>query len=221
MTASRTALVAGYTGLVGRHLLAQLLAGRPYANIKYAHIKAVGRRAPPGDDARVEALVTELGDLAGMRERLAADDVFCCLGTTLRTAGSRAAFEHVDFDMVVDLARAARAAGARRFFLVSALAANANSRVFYNRIKGRAEAAVRAIGYETLHIVRPSLLLGERGESRPGEDFAQKLLPALGRLLVGPLAAYRAVPAEDVARALVELAAREQPGVTISTLPLR
>lgn len=216
MTASRTALVAGYTGLVGRHLLAQLLAGG-----RYAHIKTVGRRAPPGDDARVEALVRELGDLAGLRERLAADDVFCCLGTTLRAAGSREAFERVDFDMVVDLARIAHAAGARRFFLVSSVGANADSRVFYNRIKGRAEAAVRAIGYETLHIVRPSLLLGKRGDSRPGEDFAQKLLPALGPLLFGPLAAYRAVPAEEVARALVELAAREQPGVTISTLPLR
>lgn len=216
MTTPRTALVAGYTGLVGRHLLAQLLAGGAYARIK-----TVGRRAPPVDDARVEALVTGLENLAGMRERLAADDVFCCLGTTLRAAGSRAAFEQVDFDMVVDLACTAHAAGARRFFLVSALGASANSRVFYNRIKGRAEAAVRAVGYETLHIVRPSLLLGKRDEPRPGEDFAQKLLPALGRLLVGPLAAYRAVPAEEVARALVELAAREQPGVMISTLPLR
>lgn len=216
MTTPGTALVAGYTGLVGRHLLAQLLAGGTYA-----HIKTVGRRAPPAEDARVEALVTELGDLAGMRGRLAAEDVFCCLGTTLRAAGSRAAFRQVDFDMVVDLARTARAAGARRFFLVSALGANANSRVFYNRVKGRVEAAVRAVGYETLHIVRPSLLLGKRDESRPGEDLGQKLLPVLAPLMLGPLAAYRPVLAEDVARALVALAARDQPGVTISTLPLR
>ncbi|MGV8941345.1 MAG: NAD(P)H-binding protein [Lysobacter sp.] len=216
MTAPRTALVAGYTGLVGRNLLAQLLAGGTYTRIR-----TVGRRAPPGEGARVEALVTELGDLAGMRERLAADDVFCCLGTTLRAAGSRAAFEQVDLDMVVDLARTARAAGEGRFFLVSALGANANSRVFYNRVKGRAEAAVRAIGYDTLHIVRPSLLLGRRDESRPGEDLGQKLLPVLAPLMLGRLAAYRPVPAEDVARALLELAARDQPGVTISTLPLR
>ena len=89
--------------------------------------------------------------------------------------------------------------------------------MFYNRIKGRPEAAVNAVGYETLHIVRPSLLLGRRDESRPREDHGQRLLPVLAPMMLGPLAAYRPVPAEDVARALLELAARDQPGVTIST----
>ncbi len=215
-TGLKTALVAGYTGLVGRELLAQMLELGAYGQIK-----TVGRKPPQASSAQLEAVVTELGDLAPLTDQLAADDVFCCLGTTLRAAGSREAFERVDLDMVVDLARVAYAAGARRFFLLSALSANPQSSVFYNRIKGRVESAVREIGYDTLHIVRPSLLLGKRPEARFAEDIGQCLMPMLNPLLRGRWAKYRAVCAKDVASALLELAERKQTGVIVSTLPLR
>ena len=212
---TRTAVFAGYTGLVGQHLLA-LLRRDP----GYTRIVAVGRREPPDADARVVWIKSDLTDLHKIGARLAADDAFCCLGTTLRAAGSKAAFEAVDYHMVVNFARAAHAAGARRMFLVSALAASPRSPVYYSRIKGRAEQALRDEAFDTLHIVQPSLLLGDRPESRPGEGVAQRLAPAVNLLLPGPLAKYRAVRAEDVAAALVELSRREDRGVFVHTLPL-
>lgn len=211
----RTAVVAGYTGLIGRHLVEQLLR-----EPRYAAVKLVGRREPAQQHAKLETVISELGDLGRLRDRLVADDAFCCLGTTIKAAGSRAAFERVDYHMVVDFARVARAAGAQRFFLVSSLSAHPRSPVYYSRIKGRTEAALREVGFETLHIVQPSLLLGERVEHRAGEALAQRLAPAFNLLLPGPLKKYRAIQAADVATALIELAARERSGVFVHSLPL-
>lgn len=212
---SRTALVAGYTGLVGCCLVDGLLR-----DDRYVQVKLVGRRPPEATGPKLHAIVTELGNLAPLTAQLAADDAFCCVGTTIRAAGSRAAFERVDFHMIVDFARVAREAGARRFVLVSSLSANPRSPVYYSRIKGRTEQAVREVGFDSLHIVRPSLLLGDRGEHRPGEALAQRVAPLFNALLPGPLRRYRAVAAEDVAAALLELAGREEHGSFVHTLPL-
>ncbi|MGQ0619784.1 MAG: NAD-dependent epimerase/dehydratase family protein [Panacagrimonas sp.] len=216
MTATPTALLAGHTGLVGRQLLTQLLREG-----HYGRVLTVGRRLPDHTHPRLQSIKTELGELSGRGTALAADDVYCCLGTTMRAAGSRAAFERVDYHMVVDLARATRAAGAKRFFMVSSLSASARSPVFYSRVKGRAEQAVSEIGFETLHILRPSLLLGQRTERRIGEAIAQSMAPLANRLLMGRLAMYRAVRGEDVATAMVQLSAREAlRGTHVWTLPL-
>lgn len=212
---TRTAVIAGYTGLVGKHLLAQLLH-----DPRYASIVAVGRREPVAKDARLKWVKSDLTDLNKIGGQLAADDAFCGLGTTLRAAGSKAAFEAVDYHMVVNFARAAHAAGARRMFLVSALSASPKSPIYYSRIKGRAEQALRDEAFDTLHIVQPSLLIGARTESRPGEGVAQRLAPVFNLLMQGPLKKYRAIRAEDVAGALVELSRREDRGVFVHTLPL-
>lgn len=214
----RSAIVTGYTGLVGRCLVDRLVSG-----VEYDAIKLVGRRAPAQSDRRLQFIPSELGALQRLGSQLAADDAYCCLGTTLRSAGSRAAFERVDFHMVVDFARAVRVAGAKRFFLVSSLSADPRSPIFYSRVKGRAEQALGEIGFEALHILRPSLLLGAREEHRPGEAIAQKLMPAFNRLMIGPAAKYRAVRAEEVAAALLSLARRPAPddGVHVHTLPLK
>ncbi len=211
----KTALVAGFTGLVGRHLLDGLIQSD-----HYAEIKAVGRHAPAASDDRLRYLRSDLNDPKRLGATLAADDAFCCLGTTLKSAGSRAAFERVDFHMVVEFARAAHANGARRFFLVSSLSAAPKSRVFYSRVKGRAEEAVTAIGFDALHILRPSLLLGERKESRIVEKIAQKLSPIFNPLLIGPLRSYRAIGAQNVAQAMLRLADGEDVGNFVHTLPL-
>jgi uncharacterized protein YbjT (DUF2867 family) len=212
---SRIALVAGHTGLVGRHLLAALLEDEGYETIK-----AVGRRPPAFEHPRLQLIQTELGDLRQCQDRLQGDDAFCCLGTTQKAAGSRTAFERVDFHMVVDFARVAHAAGARRLFLVSSLSASARSPVYYSRVKGRTERAVSDIGYDTVHVVRPSLLLGARQDARPGEALAQRLAPILNALIPHPLRRYRAVPATEVAQALMALARRQQSGTHIHHLPL-
>lgn len=216
---SRTALIAGSTGLVGRQLLRLLLAAP-----EYGRVIAIGRRPPQVSGAvagnRLETVVSNFSDLAALGGRLAADDVFCCLGSTLAAAGSRAEFERIDRHLVVALAQAARAASARRLLLVSAAGSSMTSLSFYSRVKACMEQEVAALGYDTVEIVRPSLLLGQRAESRPAERVAQRLAPLLIALTPGLLRRYRPVAAEDVAAALLVLARRGEPGVHIRHLPI-
>ncbi|MGH8504538.1 MAG: NAD(P)H-binding protein [Stenotrophobium sp.] len=213
---SRTALVAGATGLVGEQLLKQLLAGDAYTQITL-----LTRRPPALEDPRVRTVLSDFSNLDALGTALDADDVFCCLGTTLKTAGSKAAFERVDYQMVVDLARATLAQGAQQFLVISAAGTAANSPSFYSRVKAHMEQDVTAVGFDSLHILRPSLLLGARKEPRLGERAVQAVMPALSPLLQGSLKKYRAISASDVAAAMLQLAARRQRGTHIHHLPLQ
>ncbi|PTU31290.1 NAD(P)H-binding protein [Stenotrophobium rhamnosiphilum] len=211
----RIALVAGATGLVG-----QLLVQRLLASGAYDRIKLLARRALSIDDARIENVIGDYSDLGTLGKSLQADDVFCCLGTTLKKAGSRAAFERVDYQMVVDLARAAHAQGAKQFLVVSAAGTAEHSPSFYSRVKAHMERDVSAVGYDAVHIVRPALLIGAREESRPAEKISQMIMPLFNPLLIGSMKKYRSVRGEDVADALLQLARRETRGVHIHHLPL-
>lgn len=211
----RIALVAGATGLVG-----QLLVQRLLDSGAYDRIKLLTRRAVPSDDSRVENVISDYSDLVSLGKKLKADDVFCCLGTTLKKAGSRTAFEKVDYQMVVDLAHATHAQGARQFMVVSAAGTAEHSPSFYSRVKARMERDVSAIGFDAVHIVRPALLIGAREERRPAEQISQMLMPLFNPLLVGSLRKYRSARGEDVADALLQLARRETRGVHIHHLPL-
>ncbi len=203
---SRRALVAGATGLVGSHCLRLLLASR-----QYEKVVALVRRPLSLNDAKLEQAVVDYDRLAETLPAGSFDDVYCCLGTTIRKAGSQAAFRRVDFDYPVALAQVARSRGARQFLLVSALGADPASKVFYNRVKGEVEQAVRAAGIEQSWFFRPSLLVGERSESRPAERagiaFAKLMVP----LLQGPLRRYRAVEADAVAAAMIAVALNGHP----------
>jgi len=212
---ARIAVVAGATGLVGDRLLLRLADSSDYDEIR-----VLGRRPPSREAGKIRFVATDFSDLPAHASALAADDVFCCLGTTIRVAGSRPAFERVDYHMVVDLARAAHKAGAKRFLVVSAVGASERSPAFYSRVKGRMEKAVRQLPFEAVHIVRPSLLLGERKEARPGERLGQRVAPLLSPFMLGPLAKYRAVGAGDVADALITLARSSAKGAHIHHLPL-
>lgn len=211
----RIALVAGATGLVG-----QLLVQRLLASGAYDHIKLLTRRELPMNDARIENVLSDYSNLDSLGSKLKADDVFCCLGTTLKKAGSRAAFEKVDYQMVIDLARAAHAQGARQFLVVSAAGTAEHSPSFYSRVKAHMERDVATVGYNAVHIVRPALLLGARDERRPAEHISQMIMPLFNPLLVGGMKKYRAVRGEEVAEALLKLARRETSGVHIHHLPL-
>ncbi|QAY77773.1 NAD-dependent epimerase/dehydratase family protein [Sphingosinicella sp. BN140058] len=148
--------------------------------------------------------------------RLRPDAAISTLGTTLKAAGSRAAFRAVDFDMVVDFARAAREAGARRMIAVSSVGANAGARAFYLRTKGEMEAALAALGFGRLDILRPGLLLGDRsGDHRTVERIGMMLSPLMNLLLPGSLDRFGAIEAEVVARAITKLLALERPGAHI------
>jgi uncharacterized protein YbjT (DUF2867 family) len=210
-SASRTALLLGATGLVGGHCLERLLA-----EPAYDRVVVPGRRPVAREHPKLEQHQVDFDRLADHAALFAADDVFCCLGTTIRTAGSKEAFRRVDFGYPQEAARLAVERGARQFLLVSSLGADMGSLVFYNRVKGEAEAAVREAGFRRAVIARPSLLLGERSESRPGERVAEVALTALGPLLRGPLSSIRPIHARDVAAALVRLALRDGEGVEVA-----
>ncbi len=198
---SRTALVAGATGLVGSHVLELLLA-----DPRWSHVVTVGRRKPSQQHAKLEQRVLDLSGLESMSDLPYVDDVFCCLGTTIKQAGSQPAFRLVDHEFVVGLARAGLRAGATQFLLVSAIGADPESRVFYSRVKGETEAAIRKLSYRGIQIFRPSLLLGERAEFRLGERIAMLGAPLLPALLFGRLRRYRPIQARAVAQAMVTIA---------------
>jgi len=208
---ARTALLAGATGLIGAALLARL---REHADYRHTHVLL--RRAVPGLDA--DARITpHVVDFAQLPEPLpAVDDVFIALGTTIRVAGSQAAFRRVDFDHVVATARAARAVGARRLAVVSALGADPASSVFYNRVKGEMQVAIAELGYESVVIAQPSLLIGDRSAlgqpTRAGEIWITRLLnPIMGLVPRG----VRPIQANAVATALLAATLAAKPGVRI------
>ena len=206
----KTALLAGATGLVGSHLLPLLLASE-----RYDRVIVVGRKAVPGQHPKLTQVVTELSRLEAVRLQLVADDVFCCLGTTLAQAGSKAAFYAVDYLYVVTLAALTAGNFAGQFLVVSSLGADAGSRLYYSRVKGEMEAAVRQLPFRAVHLFRPSLLLGARTRPRPGERLSAAVLGALRPLLRGPLRPYRPVAAGAVAAAMLRAAAADEAGVRV------
>ena len=212
---ARIALLAGATGLVGAALLERLLAAD-----EYAAVIVIGRRPPAAQHPKLRFVPSTLEDLDSLGDSLAADDLFCCLGTTTRAAGGKAGLERVDYHMVLAVARAAQASGATRFFGVSAAGASARSPAFYSRVKARMEKAVSEVGFAAVHLFRPSLLLGARAESRPAEAFAQKIAPWLAPLCVGPLRKYRPITAEAVADAMLSVARSGAAGTVVHDLPL-
>ena len=208
---SKTALLAGATGLVGGHCLNRLLETPDYDRVIALTRRPLVQRHPKLDQRLIdfEQLGREGTDVP------AADDVYCCLGTTMKTAGSKDAFRQVDFVYVVSLAGQALARGARQFLLVSSLGANAKSPVFYSRVKGEAEAAVSALTFEGRQIFRPSILTGERIEHRAGERAGIAVMRGVSFAMLGPLRKYRPIRAATVAQAMVRVALRSPSGITI------
>lgn len=202
----RSALIAGATGLVGRQLLEMLLQDDYYDKVTALTRKPMERQHP-----RLQNLVVDFDSLPA-DERVKADDVFCCLGTTIKQAGSQAAFIKVDFQYPSTLARLTKAQGARQYLLISALGANRNSSIFYNKVKGEAEDAINSFGFDATHIFRPALLLGDRSEARFGEDSAKIFFNLFGFLV--PLK-YKAIDAAKVARAMRWHARQNKQGVFI------
>lgn len=194
-------LLAGATGLTGEHLLDRLLSEPTITRVLAPSRRALAEHAhlenPQGE------LLALLPQLSGQ-----VDIAFCCLGSTLKQAGSQEAFRAVDYDLVIAFAERARALGARHLLVISALGADANASVFYNKVKGQMEQALRAQDWPQLTIVRPSLLLGARQEFRLGERLAAPFM----RWLPGK---YRGIDATVLARALWRLALEEEAGTRV------
>lgn len=209
MVPQKTALIAGATGLVGGYCLRMLLQSN-----QYARVIALVRTPLELQHPKLEQKVIDFDRLA-TTPGLIADDIFCCLGTTIKKAGSKEAFYNVDYTYVVELAKVTSQQFARQFLVVSAMGADAGSVIFYNRVKGEMEEAVTKFPFTAVHIFRPSLLLGDRPETRPGEKVGEILMSVFKPVMLGPLRKYRAVPARSVAKAMLLLALDNGGGVQI------
>lgn len=199
-THPKTALLAGATGLVGGEVLRLLLESGDYAKVV-----AFVRRPTQISHPKLEQAIVDFDDLAPHAHHFQNADVYCCLGTTIKIAKTREAFQNVDYHYPLRLAELAKQNGALQYLIITALGSDAKSSVFYNRVKGEIEAALHALDLPALRIFRPSLLLGDRKEFRLGEKMASYLSFAI----VGPLKKYRPIHARTVARAMLHVAAQD------------
>jgi uncharacterized protein YbjT (DUF2867 family) len=199
---AKTALIAGATGLVGGHLLDLLLE-----DDHYTQIKVLSRRSLGGDDGKLkEIIIEDFGNIENHIKDLKADDYFCCLGTTIKKAGSKKAFKKVDFEYPVSLAAIARENDADSYHIITAMGADAKSLIFYNKVKGQVEDAVKAMKLNKAFIYRPSFIAGERAEKRAGEKVALWFTDKFDFIFSGPFEKYAAIHAKTIANAMLKTA---------------
>lgn len=215
-TTERTAVVAGASGLVGCELIGRLARTPAYGRVIALTRRALGLQVPKLLEA--PARFDALDDLLAPLLRHPTVDAYCCLGTTIRAAGSQQAFRRVDHDLVLAFARWAAGVPVSRLVVVSALGADAKSRVFYNRVKGETEDALRAVAGSSLVLLRPSLLDGPRTERRWGESLALTMTRPLRTWLPASL---RPVAVEDVAQSMIDAALAESVPAVLESAALQ
>ena len=202
----KTAVIAGSRGLIGEILTKLLLNDNMYGKVI-----SLGRRKLDISNPKLEQKIVDFNNLD--KVELPCDDVFCCLGTTIKKAGSQANFRKVDFNFPANLAERSKASRAKRFLLVSSLGADAKSKVFYSSVKGETEAVIAQTGFETVHIFRPSILLGARKEFRMGELLGKAAMNVLGFMMLGKLKKYRGIQASTVAKSMIYYANQPEMGL--------
>lgn len=208
---AKTALVLGASGLVGSHCLQLLLD-----NAAYDKIIVWLRKPLPVQHAKLQQEIINFDQLSPYADKLKyVQEIFCCLGTTIKKAGSPEAFYKVDFTYPHEIAKLAAQNGVQQFLIVTALGANSRSSIFYNRVKGEIETALGKLSLPGLQIFRPSLLLGERQEFRLGERIGAIVFTALSFAFFGRLRRYRAIEASVVAEAMIRIAQKNLTGVNI------
>ncbi|GGC59008.1 nucleoside-diphosphate sugar epimerase [Marinobacter halophilus] len=191
-------LVMGATGLTGRLVVEKLLGRSEITSVVVPVRRSLGL-----DNPKLVEQVIDFDHLEAHAGIFEVDALVCCLGTTIKKAGSQEAFRKVDYDYALTAATLAHIGGAQTMILMSAVGASSGSSVFYSRVKGELEDAVRGLGFPCLAIYHPSLLLGDRKEQRAGEALGMAMMPVANRALLGPMRKYRAIEAETVAAAMV------------------
>ncbi|MBK7147592.1 MAG: NAD(P)H-binding protein [Bacteroidetes bacterium] len=207
---NKTALLLGATGLTGEQCLLGLLTSE-----RYSKVTVVVRRPLSLSHPKLHTVLTDFKNITSIQAELKADDVFCCLGTTIAKAGSQEAFRWVDFDIPEQIAERAVAQGAQQFILCSSMGADAGSAIFYSRVKGELEQAVSNMGFKAVHIFRPSILLGDRKEQRTGEAIGRFAAEKLSFLFAGPFKKYAGTPVKVLAKKMIEAAAQNTSGIQI------
>lgn len=200
-------VLAGASGLIGGQVV-ELLTD-------HAELHLLGRKKLVDVRGSVTQHVFPPEKWRDISNAYAFDVGICCLGTTLAKAGSRDAFTAIDRDLVLEFAEISKACGAKHFIVISSVGASAKAANFYLSVKGAAEDGLRGLGFDRLDIMRPGLLRGDRAERRSGESIAMLVSPLTDALMLGPLRRYRSIESATVAKAVVALAGKDEPGVFI------
>jgi uncharacterized protein YbjT (DUF2867 family) len=201
----KTALIAGATGLVGSELVKILIESNEYKTIHLLTRKSLKLESP-----KIIEHIINFDELPDLKLEVAIDHFYCTLGTTIKKAGTKENFRKVDFEYVVNLGKKAKEIHADKFMMVSSLGANAKSMIFYSRVKGEVEEALKKLSLPHLFIFRPSLLLGNRLEHRAGEKTAASVYKVLSPVFSGPLKKYKGVEAKQVAFAMMQTAIKNE-----------
>ena len=200
MTGMRSALVVGATGLVGSALVKLLCDSE-----KYVAVNVISRKKLNFTHPKLNVKIREFDQIADQDMEFA-HEIFCCLGTTIKKAGSQSEFEKVDFEYPLSIAALAKNHGVAHFIVISAMGANDKAMAHYSRVKGRLEKELIAMNFPQLSIVRPSLIIGDRQEFRLGESIGAKVMKIMNPLLVGPMAKFRSISANQIALAMLNIA---------------
>jgi uncharacterized protein YbjT (DUF2867 family) len=207
---SKTAIVIGATGLVGKELVNNLLKDNYYDTIK-----VFLRKPLTIENNRLKQFIIDFDDIKKSSDNIEGDVVFCSLGTTIKVAGSQEAFSKVDYSYVLNFAEAAKKNTVKQFILVSSLGVSEAGGNFYLTVKRDVENALKKLNFHSLVIVRPSMLLGERNETRIAEMIGKSLMNSLRFLFIGKLKKYKAIEAKIVAHAMVSLSKTDLEGVSV------
>lgn len=207
---AKTAALLGATGMTGSYLL-ELLLNDPY----FDSVRVIVRRPFPSLVPKMEMKLVDFNDYESLKLAIDGSDVlFCAIGTTRKKVkGNKDLYRKIDFDIPVKAARICKETGCKKFVIITSVGANSKSKTFYLKLKGEVEEAVIATGIESIHIMQPSVLTGERQERRTGERFMQGAMNFISAVLPGSLKKYRAVPGRDVAAAMLKAGKSEETGV--------
>lgn len=203
-------LILGATGLVGGHILDLALN-----NDAIKKVKVLTRRPIKKTSSKLEQVLLDFEDLEKFPDVFNVDLVFCCLGTTIKKAGSKENFRKVDYEYPLKSASLAKGKGVSKFIMVTALGSNKKSPIFYSRVKGEVESEIKNLEINQFIVIRPSLIMGERSEKRKGERIGQSLMKSLNPFLPGPLKKYRGVEAKEIAEVMLCLGIGEKPKTEI------
>lgn len=207
---SKTAIVIGATGLTGTYLVSALLQDPAFSKVK-----VLVRRPWAHEHPGLESIIVNFDDTTSLRTALQGDMLFCCIGTTIKKAGSQQNFREVDHDIPVRCARVALEQGVSQFLMISSIGAKPTSRNFYLRTKGETEQTILQLGYQSIHIFRPSIILGQRQEARLAETIGKWLIQVFYFLLQGTWKKYRGIKAVTIANAMLLAAKKGDPGAHI------
>lgn len=207
---SKTAIILGATGLTGGLLLQELLADK-----RYERIKIFSRSKVAVKNKKIEEHLVDLFNLEAHKNSFKADDVFCCIGTTKSKTPDEETYRKIDFGIPVNAAKLAKENGVNNFLVISAMGANENSKMFYNRTKGEMEKAVISQNIKNTYLFQPSLIAGDREEKRFYENLAKKVMQVLNYAMVGPLKKYRSIHPEVIAKAMIIVANTGYPNTVI------